>query len=149
ALYQRVFPFALRPQGHEIIRTWAFDTLVKSLCHFDTLPWQAVAISGWGLAPEGMGKISKSRGGGPIAPDEGIARYSADAARYSAASTSLGKDWVIGEEKIAEGLKLTTKLWNVAKFSERFLKGYTPPAEPPFLSPADRWLLSRTQWLVG
>jgi valyl-tRNA synthetase len=150
ALYQRVFPFALRPQAHEIIRTWAFDTLVKSLCHFDALPWHAVAISGWGLAPEGMGKISKSRGGGPIAaPDEVIARYSADAARYWAASTGLGKDSVIREEKIAEGLKLTTKLWNVAKFGERFLKDYRPPAEQPPLSPADRWLLARSQRLIG
>src|SRR5262249_28617487 len=130
-------------------RTWAFDTIVKSLSHGDTLPWRTIAISGWGLAPEGMGKISKSRGGGPIAPNEMIARYSADAARYWAASTSLGKDSVISEEKIAEGLKLATKLWKVAKFSERFLKGYQPPAEPPELSPADRWMLSRTQRLIA
>jgi len=149
ALYQRVFPFTLRPQAHEIIRTWAFDTLVKSLLHFDALPWRAVAISGWGLAPEGTGKISKSRGGGPIAPIEVITRYSADAARYWAASTGLGKDSVIRVEKIAEGLKLCTKLWNVAKFGERFLKGYAPPAASPELSPADRWLLSRTQRLIG
>ena len=50
ALYPKVFPYALRPQAHEIIRTWAFDTMVKSLEHFGTLPWRDIAISGWGLA---------------------------------------------------------------------------------------------------
>ena len=71
-LYDQVFPFALRPQAHEIIRTWAFYTIVKSHFHFGRLPWKEVLISGWGLAGEGMGKISKSRGGGPMAPMEMI-----------------------------------------------------------------------------
>ncbi|HEV2459392.1 MAG TPA: valine--tRNA ligase, partial [Ktedonobacterales bacterium] len=114
ALYARVFPFALRPQAHEIIRTWAFYTILKSLHHFGALPWTDVAISGWGLAPEGAGKISKSRGGGPIAPMAVMEKYSADAARYWAASTGPGKDSVISEEKMQTGLKLATKLWNVA-----------------------------------
>jgi valyl-tRNA synthetase len=151
ALYAKVFPYRLRPQAHEIIRTWAFDTLVKSLEHVGEPPWSDVAISGWGLAPEGTGKISKSRGGGPIAPNEILARYSADAARYWAASTGLGKDSVIREEKIQEGMKLATKLWNVAKFAERFVRGYAAPEVAPVaaLSPADRWLLSRTQRLIA
>ncbi len=148
ALYGRVFPMSLRPQAHEIIRTWAFYTIVKSLYHWDTLPWKDAAISGWGLAPEGAGKISKSRGGGPMPPLEAFDLYSADAVRYWAASTGLGKDAVISEEKIQAGARLVTKLWNVARFSERFVAGYAPPAEPPALSPADRWILSRTQRLI-
>jgi valyl-tRNA synthetase len=148
-LYARVFPYSLRPQAHEIIRTWAFDTLVKSLEHYDTLPWSDVAISGWGIAAEGAGKISKRTGGGSFAPNEIIARYSADAARYWAASTGLGKDSVIREEKIAEGQKLATKLWNAAKFAERFLRDDAPPAAAPLHSPADRWLLARTQRLIA
>ena len=64
-LYERVFPMTLRTQAHEIIRTWAFYTIVKSHYHFGVLPWKIVAISGWGKAAEGAGKISKSRGGGP------------------------------------------------------------------------------------
>jgi valyl-tRNA synthetase len=168
SLYERVFPFSLRPQGHEIIRTWAFYTIVKSYLHFDARPWKDVAISGWGIAGEGMGKISKSRGGGPTAPLEMIQRYSADAVRYWAASTGLGKDSVISEEKIQTGSKLVTKLWNVARFSERFLACYQPaksteqaiqpaslhsasPTRPrlqiPF-TPADRWILARTQRLI-
>jgi valyl-tRNA synthetase len=121
ALYRKVYPMTLRPQAHDIIRTWAFYTIVKSYHHFGVAPWTDVAISGWGLAGEGMGKISKSRGGGPMAPLEMIERYSADAVRYWAASTGLGRDAVISEEKIQAGGKLATKLWNVARFSERFI----------------------------
>ena len=69
-----------------------------------------------------MGKISKSRGGGPMAPMEMIERYSADAVRYWAASAGPGKDAVISEEKIQNGARLATKLWNVAQFSARFLQ---------------------------
>lgn len=147
-LYERVFPFSLRPQAHEIIRTWAFYTIAKSHFHFQRLPWRDVLISGWGIAGEGMGKISKSRGGGPMPPMEMVERYSADAVRYWAASTGPGKDSVISEEKIQLGAKLVTKLWNVARFSERFLDGYRPEVPPALLSPADRWILSRAQRLI-
>lgn len=148
-LFNRVFPMSLRPQGHEIIRTWAFYTIVRAEHHFGMLPWERVVISGWGLAPEGTGKISKSRGGGPMAPVEMIRRYSADAVRYWAASTGFGRDSVISEEKIRVGSRLVTKLWNVARFSERFLEGYRPLERPSALSPADAWILSRLQRLIA
>jgi valyl-tRNA synthetase len=162
-LYKSVFPFSLRPQGHEIIRTWAFYTIVKSLFHFGAIPWKDVSISGWGIAGEGMGKISKSRGGGPLPPLEMIERYSADAVRYWAASTGLGKNAVISEEKIQTGARFVTKIWNSARFSEKFLAGYHPRVAPeaaagdkmghpsaglPGFTPADRWILSRNQRLV-
>jgi valyl-tRNA synthetase len=147
-LYEKVFPMSLRPQAHDIIRTWAFYTIVKSHYHFGALPWKEAAISGWGLAPEGTGKLSKSRGGGPVAPQEMIELYSVDAVRYWAASTGFGKDSVINEEKIQAGAKLVTKLWNVARFSERFVMDYESPGEMPPLFLADRWILSSTQRLV-
>lgn len=142
-LYAQVSPFTLRPQAHEIIRTWAFYTIVKSLHHFGTLPWKVVGISGWGLAAAGQAKISKSRGGGPMSPMAMIERYSADAVRYWAASTGFGRDSAISEEKIKNGAKLCTKLWNVARFSERFLEDYQPAAGPAAFTPTDRWLLAR------
>jgi valyl-tRNA synthetase len=163
SLYEKVFPFSLRPQAHEIIRTWAFYTIVKSYDHFGVLPWSDTLISGWGIAGEGMGKISKSRGGGPMPPMEMIQRYSADAVRYWASSTAPGKDSMISEEKIQMGAKLITKLWNVARFSERFVTGGSPSpliykakesvSDPTShslnpLSPADRWILSRLQRLI-
>ncbi len=170
ALYAKVYPFSLRPQAHEIIRTWAFYTIVKSHHHFGATPWTDAGISGWGLLPEspnkteqpnesksGRSKISKSRGGGPMPPMEMLEQYSADAVRYWTSSTGFGKDSIISEEKIQIGAKLITKLWNVARFAERFL---TPPASPLSssspptggteggLSPADRWILARTQRLI-
>jgi valyl-tRNA synthetase len=120
-LFKKIYPFSLRPQAHEIIRTWAFYTITKSSYHLDSLPWKDVLISGWGLAGEGQGKISKSRGGGPMAPLAMIEKYSADALRYWAASTSPGKDSIISEDKIQMGTRLVTKLWNVARFAERFI----------------------------
>ncbi len=148
AFFARIFPLSLRAQAHEIIRTWAFYSIVKAHYHQETVPWKTILISGWGLAPEGVGKISKSRGGGPMAPLGLLEQYSADAARYWAASTGVGKDAIISEEKVQAGAKLVTKLWNVARFSERFLEEYTLPLDPPQLSPADRWIVSATNRLI-
>lgn len=156
-LFEQVYPFSLRPQAHEIIRTWAFYTIAKSHFHHNQPPWKDIAISGWGIAGQGMGKISKSKANDAIAPFEMIDRYSADAVRYWSASSGLGKDSVISEEKIRLGNKLVIKLWNVARFSEQFVQGYpqistsngdTELARGIILSPADRWILSRLQTLI-
>ncbi len=148
-LYQRVFPFSCRPQAHEIIRTWAFYTIVKSHFQFNAVPWKDAVISGWGLSPKDSVKLSKSRGGGATGPLEMIESYSADAVRYWAASTGLGKDAIISEDRIQAGAKLVTKLWNVARFSGRFLEDYDPVHQPQVFSPADRWILARTHELIA
>lgn len=87
-----------------------------------------------------------------MAPLAMLERHSADALRYWAASTAAGKDALISEEKIQMGSKLVTKLWNVARFCERFLQDYRQPASQlaktlPF-TPADRWILARLQRLI-
>ena len=157
-LFSKVYPFSLRPQAHEIIRTWAFYTIAKSHFHHHQQPWEDIAISGWGIAGEGMGKISKSRGGGPMPPLEMMEKHSADGVRYWAASTGLGKDAIISEEKIILGSKLSTKIWNVARFCEKFIADFQPPLKENrkldfeynlSLTPADRWILSSLQKLVG
>lgn len=139
ALYAKVFPFSLRPQAHEIIRTWAFYTIAKSWHHFQAVPWQNAGISGWGLMPpsdEETGdksrpkthsKISKSRGGGPLSPQEILENFGADAVRYWTSSTGFGRDSVIDVQKIEMGAKLVTKLWNVARFAERFIVSAPAP----------------------
>ncbi len=147
-LYRDVFPMALRPQAHEIIRTWAFYTIVQSLYGSGMAPWKTIMISGWGLAPEGEGKISKSKGGGPMSPMAMLDQWSADAIRYWAASTGPGKDTVISEDKIAAGSKLATKLWNVGMFGRRFLQDYRPPHACPRLSAADAWILTSLEALI-
>lgn len=151
AFYERTYPFTMRPQAHEIIRTWAFYTIVKSWHHFGTIPFRHVAISGWGLAPGGTEKLSKSRGGGAADPTTMITQYSADAVRYWAASTAIGKDAIISEEKIQSGAKLATKLWNVARFSQRFLESAGAQCSAPLqhLTLADRWLLAQTDQLIS
>ncbi|MDX1412819.1 MAG: valine--tRNA ligase [Candidatus Promineifilaceae bacterium] len=149
-MYEKLVPFSCRPQAHEIIRTWAFYTIVKSHHHFGTIPWTNAVISGWGLAPSGEEKLSKSRGGGS-SPLQIIEDTSADAVRYWAASTGLGKDATIDEERIRAGSKLVTKLWNVARFSERFLSDYSPQGKNSSsdeFSPADRWILARVNSLI-
>jgi valyl-tRNA synthetase len=146
--YQKVAPFSLRPQAHEIIRTWTFYTILKSIFHFNALPWKNLLISGWGIAGEGMGKISKSRGGGPTSPADMIQTYSADAVRYWAAGTAPGKDSIISEEKIKNGARLVNKLWNVARFSAAFIENFIPQGEPTMLTTADKWALSKTQKLI-
>jgi valyl-tRNA synthetase len=107
-------------------------------------------ISGWGLAGDGMGKISKSKGGLSKKPFEMINQYSADAIRYWAASTGPGKDSIISEEKIKTGTKLITKLWNVSRFSYQFITEIIdkPSTEIPDLSTADRWILSKLHLLI-
>lgn len=146
--FESLFPFDQRPQAHEIIRTWLFYSVVKSWYHTGKLPWKEALISGWAIAGEGMAKISKSKGGGPMAPAEMIGRYSADGLRYWAASTSVGKDAIISEEKIQMGMKLATKLWNVARFAERFLSLGGVEDLAGNLSPADSWIRAGCAGLV-
>ena len=148
ALYAKVFPMSLRPQAHDIIRTWAFYTIVKSLYHFDKLPWTTVAISGHGLSPTGD-KISKSRSNGKSNPITTMTQYSADAVRYWAAGAGFGRDSWISEEQFKVGQKLVTKLWNIFRFSMTFLHDYTPEAAPPTnLTPTDKWLLAHLQQTI-
>jgi valyl-tRNA synthetase len=150
SLYESTFPFTLRPQAHEIIRTWAVYTIAKSWLNFRIVPFKTIAISGWGLAPEGSQKISKSRGGGPMEPVALIEQYSADAVRYWAASTGPGKDAIISEEKVQAGARLMNKLWNAARFSAPFLmqNHWKTAVAPNHLTLADRWLLARLQLLI-
>ena len=80
-LYRRIFPMQLRPQAHEIIRTWTFYTIVKSYFHFGALPWETVMLSGHALDRSGR-KLSKSQGNAPVMPLPLIERHGADALRY-------------------------------------------------------------------
>jgi valyl-tRNA synthetase len=112
--HRKLFPADLRPQGHDIIRTWAFYTIAKAMLHEDRIPWKHAAISGWVLDPERK-KMSKSRGN-VIVPTPLIEEYTADALRYWAASARLGTDTAVDEKVFRVGKRLATKLWNAGKF---------------------------------
>jgi valyl-tRNA synthetase len=112
--HKRLFPNDLRPQSHEIIRTWAFYTIVKSLLHEHTLPWEHIAISGWILDPERK-KMSKSKGN-VVTPMHLIDEYSADAVRYWAGGARLGVDTAFDENILKVGKRFVTKIFNASKF---------------------------------
>ncbi len=111
---EQLFPMDLRPQAHEIIRTWAFYTIVKSVLHHDAVPWHNAMISGFILDPDRK-KMSKSRGVA-VTPMPLVERYGADAVRYWAANGRLGMDMAYDESIFTIGSKLVTKLYNAGKF---------------------------------
>ncbi len=112
--HKSIFPMDIRPQSHEIIRTWAFYTIVKAWIHEKSIPWKNVVISGWVLDPYRK-KMSKSKGN-VITPEYLMDQYSADAIRYWACKARLGTDTAFDESVFSIGQKLTTKLFNAAKF---------------------------------
>jgi len=112
--HARLFPMDLRPQSHEIIRTWAFYTIVKAFLHEGTLPWRNVGISGWVLDPDRK-KMSKSKGN-VVTPLHLLDQYGADAVRYWSASAKLGVDTAFDEKVFKIGRRLVVKIFNAAKF---------------------------------
>ncbi|MFA9429344.1 valine--tRNA ligase [Egicoccus sp. AB-alg2] len=114
-LFARVFPFDLRPQAHEIIRTWLFTTVVRAHAHHGVLPWRHAAISGFVVDPDRK-KLSKSKANAPDEPMALLARYGADAVRYWAAGARLGNDTSLDHNRLKMGRRLATKLLNVSRF---------------------------------
>lgn len=112
--HRKLFPADVRPQSHEIIRTWAFYTIAKALLHEDRIPWKHVLVSGWILDPDRK-KMSKSQGN-VLTPLPLIERYSADGVRYWSASARLGADTAFDEDVLKDGRRLATKIFNAGKF---------------------------------
>ena len=120
-LYDLVFPFDLRPQGQDIIRTWLFSTLLRSELESGTLPWRHAGISGWILDPDRK-KMSKSKGN-VVTPAGMLQQHGSDAVRYWAASAKLGTDASFDPQnptQIKIGRRLAIKLLNAAKFTLGF-----------------------------
>ena len=146
--HQKLFPADLRPQAHEIIRVWAFYTIVKSYLHEQNIPWKNLMISGWCLAADKT-KMSKSKGN-VVTPVDLIEEKGADIVRYWASNSKLGTDISYSEEVFKLGHKLINKLWNAAKFTELQLKNLkTDPNDKNLIfKPMDLWLLSKLKQTV-
>ena len=114
AFFNNVFPFDLRPQGHDIIRTWLFSTVVRAHALNGSVPWTDTALSGWILDPDRK-KMSKSKGN-VVVPTDILDQFGSDAVRYWAASARLGADTAYEVAQMKIGRRLAIKLLNAAKF---------------------------------
>jgi valyl-tRNA synthetase len=150
--FGKLFPADLRPQAHEIIRTWAFYTIVKAHLHSNDIPWKNLMISGWCLASDKT-KMSKSKGN-VVTPVALILEKGADVVRYWASTSRLGADTAFSEDLLKIGRKLVTKLWNATAFAAIHL---TKLGDAPGMAKGsneitetlDRWILTRLHKTVA
>jgi valyl-tRNA synthetase len=142
-LFAKVFPMDLRPQAHDIIRTWLFSTILRSHLDHDRLPWLTATISGWVLDPDRK-KMSKSRGN-VVTPMHLLQEHGADAVRYWAASGRPGTDTAFDAQQMRVGRRLAVKLLNASKFALADL----PAPGDALTHPLDRGLIARLARVVG
>ncbi len=143
-VYGKIYPMTLRPQAHDIITFWLFNTVVKSRMHDRVNPWRDVVISGHAQDPHGR-KMSKSKGN-VVGPQEMIEKYSADSLRFWAAGCKLGDDLPFSEKDLVTGEKFITKIWNASRFVFMHLEDYD--GSEPDLEVADKWLLTRLSQVI-
>ena len=146
-LFDRVFPMDLRPQAHEIIRTWLFSTVVRSDFQFDSLPWEHALISGWVLDPDRK-KMSKSVGN-VVTPLPLLELHGADSLRYWSACGRPGVDTALDEGQMKIGRRLAIKVLNASKFVLGRLDGASLPGPGDITEPIDRDLLAMLAQLIA
>jgi valyl-tRNA synthetase len=139
-LFAKVFPMDVRPQAHDIIRTWLFSTILRAQLDYDVLPWSDTAISGWVLDPDRK-KMSKSKGN-VVTPMHLLEEYGADAARYWAAGGRPGADTAFDPQQMKVGRRLAVKLLNASKFALAE-EPESDPAHPELTHPLDRAVIVR------
>ncbi|HJD64750.1 MAG TPA: valine--tRNA ligase [Rickettsia endosymbiont of Diachasma alloeum] len=146
--HDKLFPMDLRPQAHEIIRTWAFYTILKAHLHQNTLPWKNIMVSGWCLA-EDRSKMSKSKGN-VLVPEKLLEQYGSDVIRYWSANSRLGADTAYSEDVMKNGKRLVNKLWNAAKFvSQHFDKLSAEDKKANLIDVKEKITHEFDQWVIN
>jgi valyl-tRNA synthetase len=142
------YPTNLRPQGHDIIRTWAFYTILRSIALVDEIPWHEIVINGMVLGEDGR-KMSKSLGN-IISPDEVIEKYGADALRqWAAIGGVVGSDVMFTWKEIVAASRFQQKFWSILRFTMPHVEGYEPSDNDiEYLRDVDRWILSKLNRLI-
>jgi valyl-tRNA synthetase len=136
------FPAQIRPQGHDIIRTWAFYTILRSVALTGQKPWDEILVNGMVLGEDGF-KMSKSRGN-IIVPEEILVKYGADALRqWGAMGAATGSDIMFNWNDVVAASRFQTKMWNITKFALIQLGKGGFSENEPVTALADRWLLVR------
>jgi len=138
-------PFSLRPNAHDIIRTWAFYTIVKSYLHEGKIPWDEIIISG--IVSLHGEKMSKSKGN-VVDPKDILEKYGADALRFWASGSKLGQDLDYQENDLVTGKKMVNKLLNAANFVFMNLENYDGKKKPKKLEKIDNLFLENLNILV-
>ncbi|CAI48235.1 valine--tRNA ligase [Natronomonas pharaonis DSM 2160] len=135
-------PVQLREQGHDIIRTWAFYTILRTAAVTDEIPWEEALINGMVFGDDGN-KMSKSRGNF-VQPEEVVEEHSADAFRQAMAlGGQPGSDIQFQWKEVTSASRFQTKLWNITKFASEHIDESTPDIEAPAYRDADEWILAR------
>ena len=141
-LFSRLYPISLRPQAQDIIRTWAFYTMLRSHLLLEKKPWEQVMIGAYILSPDGTPMHASK--GNAVDPVDLLNEYGADPIRYYAATCGLGEDSPVRYKDLVRGRKLVTKFWNVERFISGCVDLSSAPTVPPnALRDVDRWILSR------
>lgn len=142
---QRMYPASLRPQGVEIVRTWAFYTIYRSGVSLTGMaPWKEILLNGNVLAPDGK-KMSKSLGN-IISPAELQKEYPTDAVRqWAAMSGAMARDRPFSYEDIKYSKSFISKVWNAARFIEPLRRDFS---EEPELTTIDKWIIGRLNTVI-
>ncbi len=144
-MFGKLYPMSLRAQSHDIIRTWAYYTILRELHLLDKKPWNEVMIHGFIMAPDG--RPMHTSAGNVIDPMPLLAKYGGDAMRYYASTCSLGMDHSFKEQELVRGNRLSVKTWNIMRLVGAACKGR--PSKPEKMHAIDRWILSRFGELIG